>query len=148
MTTLQADSSVTLAEALRRFEETGEPVVLRKPDGNDCAALVSLADLSRLKGSQAAPAEATKPELPPGRPALAPDGLPWPEGYFDRPIKVPLEDAIRQFGVRPSHYVHGVPIWSPEERRNPAFRWPYPPEPVWAADLAAEEAAEASKVAQ
>jgi hypothetical protein len=148
MTTLQAAPSVTLAEALHRLEETGGPVILRDADGKDCAALVSLPDLQRLSGGQPVAAGAAKHALPPGTPALAPDGLPWPEGYFDRPPRVTLEEAIRTFGIRPSCYYMGRPSWTPEERRNPAFRWPYPPEPVWASDLASEERGQVPEAAK
>jgi len=157
MTTLQANPSVTLAEALRRLEETGSPIILRGPDGKDCAALVSLTDLRQLGGSEPRPALLSDEDRMPrmtqadsqsiGRPApaLAPDGLPWPEGYFDRAPVLTLEEAIREFGVRPSRYILGRPAWSPDERRNPAFKWPYPPEPEWASDLAAEEEAQKPK---
>ncbi len=62
-------------------------------------------------------------------PTLAPDGLPWPDGYFDRPLKVTLEETIADCGVRPSKYLCGRPLYTISDRQNPNFRFPFPPEP-------------------
>lgn len=73
------------------------------------------------------------------RPKLAPDGLPWPEGYFDRvPPRVTLEQAIRDSGVRPRFYSHGVPRYTQEDYSNPNYRFPYPSEDAWVAELGAD----------
>ena len=69
---------------------------------------------------------------------LAPDGLPWPEGYFDRTPVLTLEEAIARFGVRPSCYRHGRPVYTPADRENPNYVFPYPSEPEWVAELEAE----------
>ncbi|MCY3020455.1 MAG: hypothetical protein NTW87_15655 [Planctomycetota bacterium] len=127
MTRMQAVPSLPLVEALRRLDETGEPVILQGADGKECAALVSLADLQRLAAVRVS-------ARPPAAP-LAPDGLPWPEGYFERTPVVPLEEATRRFGVRPRRYCHGRPVYTDEDARNPAYKWPYPAEPEWEEDL-------------
>lgn len=54
--------------------------------------------------------------------ALAPDGLPWPEGYFDRQPKQSLEEAIAMYGVRPRHYFHGWPGYTLEETLRPEYK--------------------------
>lgn len=70
------------------------------------------------------------------RPKLAPDGLPWPKGYFDRvPPRVTLEEAIRNCGVRPKLYRHGVPVYSVEDMSNPNYKFPLPSEDKWVAEL-------------
>ncbi|HLX59686.1 MAG TPA: hypothetical protein VKX17_00255 [Planctomycetota bacterium] len=66
---------------------------------------------------------------------LAPDGLPWPEGYFDFPIRVTLEEAIKRNGIRPSKYSHGRPLYTAEDRQNPKYIFEYPPETEWVKDL-------------
>lgn len=62
-----------------------------------------------------------KNKLPPGTPPLAPDGLPWPEGYFDKPPRVTIEDATRRNGVRPRIYLGGRPLYTQEDLDNPNF---------------------------
>jgi hypothetical protein len=69
---------------------------------------------------------------------LAPDGLPWPEGYFDRIPKVTLEEAIAEYGVRPSRYHFGLPSYSEDDCRKPNFKDKLPPEPDYVAELIAE----------
>ena len=54
--------------------------------------------------------------------ALAPDGLPWPVGYFDGPVKITMEQAVAAHGVRPSIYKYGRPVWQPLEYTNPNFK--------------------------
>lgn len=72
------------------------------------------------------------------RPKLAPDGLPWPEGYFDRvPPRVTLEEAMRDSGVRPKLYRHGVPVYDEEDCSNSNYKFPFPPEPEWVAEILA-----------
>jgi hypothetical protein len=67
--------------------------------------------------------------------SLAPDGLPWPEGYFDCPPRITLNDAIRRRGVRPSKYFKGMPLYTDADRQNPGYISPYPSEPEWADEL-------------
>src|SRR5438067_1478013 len=64
------------------------------------------------------------------RSTLAPDGLPWPEGYFDQAPKQTLEEAIEIYGVRPTHYVFGRPGYTPEEYARPEFKCKMPDEPI------------------
>jgi len=60
---------------------------------------------------------------------LAPDGLPWPEGYFDRiPPKQTIEEATKQFGVRPNRYAHGRPCYSTKETSLPQYKGVIPKE--------------------
>jgi hypothetical protein len=61
--------------------------------------------------------------------ALAPDGLPWPEGYFDGPVKITLEQAIEAHGIRPSVYKRGRPVWQLHELQNPNYTSTLPEEP-------------------
>lgn len=60
---------------------------------------------------------------------LAPDGLPWPEGYFDRPPRQTFEEAIAIHGVRPSHYRYGWPAYTLADMALPGFKSAPPPEP-------------------
>ncbi|MEI6233087.1 MAG: hypothetical protein WCT04_08540 [Planctomycetota bacterium] len=76
-------------------------------------------------------------EFPP-RTALAPDGLPWPEGYFDSKLRVTLDDAIARSGVRPSKYMFGRPLYTQEDRDNPNYIDRYKPDPEWIAEILAE----------
>lgn len=78
-----------------------------------------------------------KSKIPPGTPPLAPDGLPWPEGYFDKPPRVSIEDATKRNGVRPSRYLLGRPYYTVEECENPNFT-PLPDESEFVAELDAE----------
>jgi hypothetical protein len=102
-----------LQDALARLK-AGEPVILEGPDGKPLAALVS------ADAALAAEARAVPP--------LAPDGLPWPEGYHDRPPRITLEEAIARFGVRPSRYFKGFPCYTQEEASRPEFRSGLPEE--------------------
>jgi len=61
-------------------------------------------------------------------PALAPDGLPWPPGYFDCMPKETFEQALANYGVRPNHYLKGWPVYTQAERDNPAYICTIPPE--------------------
>ena len=64
------------------------------------------------------------------RTALAPDGLPWPEGYFDRiPPKQTLEEATTMYGVRPTLYSHGWPCYTMAETQMPEYKGRLPDEP-------------------
>jgi len=60
--------------------------------------------------------------------ALAPDGLPWPPGYFDRMPRETFEDALKNYGVRPNHYKWGWPIYTEAETKRPEFINTIPPE--------------------
>ena len=71
--------------------------------------------------------EATAPQIK-AHEALAPDGLPWPKGYFDRTPRQSLEEAIAMYGVRPSEYWKGWPGYSLEEMALPDFKSLPPPE--------------------
>lgn len=62
--------------------------------------------------------------------SLAPDGLPWPKGYFDRPARQSLEDAIAKYGVRPCEYYKGWPCYTWEETALPEYKGKLPDEPV------------------
>ena len=153
LSAIRAVPAVPLDEALRQLTETGKPVVLQGPDGKDCAALVSMEALRRLTGETAgneAKSAANAAGLPPGTPALAPDGLPWPEGYFDRPPRMTLEQAIAVHGVRPSRYYKGFPCYTQEDAGRPEFRSGLPEESPedraeWEAELAAWEAQKADR---
>lgn len=62
-------------------------------------------------------------------PRLAPDGLPWPPGYFDcRPRKT-FEEALAAYGVRPNHYFKGWPVYTDVEASKPEFKAVLPDEP-------------------
>ena len=75
-----------------------------------------------LKGIRANPSATPSP--------LAPDGLQWPEGYFDRiPPKQTIEDATAMFGVRPTLYAHGWPCYTTEETMKPEYKGALPDEP-------------------
>jgi len=78
--------------------------------------------------------------LPPNgvRTSLAPDGLPWPGGYFDKKPRITLEKAIQKNGVRPHHYYCGWPVYTQAERDNSNYIFPYPDESEWVAELEAE----------
>jgi len=103
-----------LKDAVARLKP-GEAVILESPAGKPLAALVS-ADAALAAEARA---------LPP----LAPDGLPWPEGYHDRPPRITLEQAIARFGVRPSRYFKGFPCYTQEEASRPEFKSGLPDEP-------------------
>jgi len=61
---------------------------------------------------------------------LAPDGLPWPEGYFDRiPPRETIEEATERYGVRPTRYFHGRAGYTTEEWSRPEFKVKLPDEP-------------------
>jgi hypothetical protein len=59
----------------------------------------------------------------------APDGLPWPEGYFESPPKKTLEEATAEYGVRPRIYFKGWPLYSTAETNLPEFKVQLPDEP-------------------
>lgn len=123
-----------LRDAVARLKP-GDAVILEGPDGKPVAALVS------ANAALAAEAHA----LPP----LAPDGLPWPEGYHDRPPRIALEEATARFGVRPSRYFKGFPCYTQEEAGRPEFRSGLPEESpevqaAWQAEWDAAQAAAAS----
>jgi hypothetical protein len=61
-------------------------------------------------------------------PPLAPDGLPWPPGYFDREPRVSLEESIKVHGIRPSRYWKGFPVYTAEDCQKPNYKSPYPSE--------------------
>lgn len=61
---------------------------------------------------------------------LAPDGLPWPKGYSDRPPRQTLEEAVAMYGVRPSCYLNGRPGYTLEETCRPEFKVKLPDEPL------------------
>lgn len=61
---------------------------------------------------------------------LAPDGLPWPKGYFDRPARETVEEATAKYGVRPSEYYKGWPCYTAEETERPEFKSQLPEEPI------------------
>lgn len=71
----------------------------------------------------------TPPPSPKDYPPLAPDGLPWPPGYFDVNPKMTFEKALAKYGVRPNHYFKGRPVYTQAERDNPACKITVPPEP-------------------
>ena len=75
--------------------------------------------------------------------ALAPDGLPWPDGYFDRPLKITLEQAIEDHGIRPSVYKRGRPVWQLHEVTNPNYKSTLPEEPPELVEKWAKEFSEA-----
>ena len=55
------------------------------------------------------------------------------------------DEAEKRFGVRPKKFYKGRPVWTEEDRRNPAFRWPYATESEWVAEVeSAQEEEEAS----
>jgi hypothetical protein len=87
-------------------------------------------------GEQAKAAIENVEWLTASHPPLAPDGLPWPAGYFDKKPRVTLEEAIRSNGVRPSRYRNGFPIYTIDEFKNPNFT-PLPDESEWVAELLA-----------
>lgn len=60
----------------------------------------------------------------------APDGRPWPEGYFDRTPRMTFEAALGQYGVRPNHYHKGWPVYTDAEASLPEFRSPIADEPA------------------
>src|ERR1043165_4262909 len=70
-----------------------------------------------------------KPKPRVKRSKRAPDGLPWPKGYFDRPPRQTLEEALRIHGVRPTEYYKGWPCYSPEETALPDYKSKLPDEP-------------------
>ena len=88
--------------------------------------------------SEDPPIYGEKARVPANHPPLAPDGLPWPTGYFDKKLRVTLEEAIKSSGVRPSMYRNGVPVYTDEDCKNPNYEFPYPPEPEWIAEILAE----------
>ena len=61
---------------------------------------------------------------------LAPDGLPWPKGYFDSPVRQSLEEAVEMYGVRPTEYYKGGPCYSAEETARPEYKGKLPEEPA------------------
>src|SRR6185295_15645174 len=65
---------------------------------------------------------------------LAPDGLPWPKGYSDRPPRQTLEQAVAMYGVRPCCYLNGRPGYTLEETCRPEFKVKLPDEPAWIQD--------------
>ena len=73
--------------------------------------------------------EATAPQIK-AHAALAPDGLPWPKGYFDRTPRQSLEEAIAMYGVRPSEYWKGWPCYTPEDAARPEYKGTFPDEPI------------------
>ena len=54
--------------------------------------------------------------------ALAPDGLPWPPGYFDRMPRETFEEALQHYGVRPNRYMLGWPVYSEAETTRSDFK--------------------------
>lgn len=48
--------------------------------------------------------------------------------------------AELKFGVRPKTFHNGRPVFTPDEMRDPRFKWPYPPEPGCEAEWKAFEA--------
>ena len=59
-------------------------------------------------------------------------------------IRLTPEEAEKRFGVRPSKYFKGRPIYTKQEMRSPVFKWPYPPEDEWGAEVQAARKAEAT----
>lgn len=59
---------------------------------------------------------------------LAPDGLPWPEGYFDTAPKINLEEAVQRYGLRPKKYFGGLPVYTSDQMEDPKFKMVIPPE--------------------
>ena len=51
-------------------------------------------------------------------------------------------EAEKRFGVRPRRIVKGRPVYTEDEMKNPAFRWPYPPEDDWAQEVESANALE------
>jgi hypothetical protein len=52
---------------------------------------------------------------------LAPDGLPWPPGYFDQKPRMTFSAALKKHGVRPNHYHKGWPVYTKAETTRPEF---------------------------
>lgn len=82
---------------------------------------------------------------------LAPDGLPWPPGYFDKTPRIKFEDALAKHGVRPNHYHKGWPIYTEAETSRPEFRSEIMNESreeqeAWKAEWNAREAAAGTKL--
>jgi hypothetical protein len=78
---------------------------------------------------------------------LAPDGLAWPEGYFDNPPKMTLEEATAEYGVRPTIYFKGWPAYTTAETQRPEFKCRMPEEAPeleaqWEAEIVAWENAQ------
>ena len=106
------------AQIKKGLAEGKGPVLLEGPDGQTLAAAVA--------------------------PGAFLNGPAYPESYFDCPPKITIEEAEKRFGIRPSKYFKGRPIFTEEEMSNPAFKWPYPPEDEWVAEVQAARKAEKS----
>ena len=60
---------------------------------------------------------------------LAPDGLPWPEGYFDTAPKCTHFKRRSQIhGIRPRNYLGGLPVYTTEDTQDPNFKMTIPDE--------------------
>ena len=110
---------------------------------------LTAADADQIRKGLAAGNGSVLLEGPDGKPfaaAVSPGaflaGPAYPEGYFDSPPKITIEEAERRFGVRPCRYFKGRPIYTKEEMGNPGFKWPYPSEDEWVAEVQAARRAE------
>ena len=59
---------------------------------------------------------------------LAPDGLPWPPGYFDRAPRKTFDEALKEYGVRPNQYIKGWPVYTAAETTRPEYKGVIPEE--------------------